>query len=71
MGFAFDPRLTRELLDGRRRTNGGLMELLRRGIAIDCKRNAHPSDAISYTNGVGYLAGIAAVAKGGSGGIHL
>lgn len=30
-----EPRLTRELLDGRRRINGGLMELLRRGIPID------------------------------------
>lgn len=30
-----EPRLTRELLDGRRRINGGLMELLRRGIPLD------------------------------------
>ncbi len=30
-----DPRLTRELLDGRRQINGGLMELLRRGIPLD------------------------------------
>jgi DNA invertase Pin-like site-specific DNA recombinase len=30
-----EPRLTRELLDGRRRINGGLMELLRRGIPIE------------------------------------
>ena len=30
-----EPRLTRELLDGRRRISGGLMELLRRGIPID------------------------------------
>lgn len=30
-----EPRLTRELLDGRRQINGGLMDLLRRGIPID------------------------------------
>lgn len=30
-----EPRLTRELLDGRRRINGGLMELLRRGIPTE------------------------------------
>ncbi len=30
-----EPRLTRELLDGRRQINGGLMELLRRGIPIE------------------------------------
>jgi site-specific DNA recombinase len=30
-----DPQLTRELLDGRRRVHGGLMELLRRGIPLD------------------------------------
>lgn len=33
-----EPRLTRELLDGRRRITGGLMELLRRGIPFDWQR---------------------------------
>lgn len=33
-----EPRLTRELLDGRRQISGGLMELLRRGIPIDWQR---------------------------------
>ncbi|HTR85260.1 MAG TPA: recombinase family protein, partial [Reyranella sp.] len=33
-----EPRLTRELLDGRRQINGGLMELLRRGIPIDWRQ---------------------------------
>jgi hypothetical protein len=30
-----DPQLTRELLDGRRRVTGGVLELLRRGIPAD------------------------------------
>ena len=33
-----EPRLTRELLDGRRQISGGLMELLRRGIPIDWRQ---------------------------------
>jgi site-specific DNA recombinase len=33
-----EPRLTRELLDGRRQIRGGLMELLRRGIPIDWRQ---------------------------------
>jgi DNA invertase Pin-like site-specific DNA recombinase len=33
-----EPRLTRELLDGRRQISGGLMELLRRGIPLDWRQ---------------------------------